>query len=93
MDPQIDFNHAHKVQNNILSGHLFITPLYQNSQTGEMSVWRSGTSNYLDYSLGIELYFFVFHRVMKDRGSRVNFRHSQSEFRKFTRDPLSFVTR
>ena len=30
---------------------------------------------------------------MKDRGSRVNFRNSRSEFRKFTRDPLSFVTR
>ena len=43
--------------------------------------------------LGIELYFFVFHRVTKDRGSRVNFRNSRSEFRKFTRDPLSFVTR
>ena len=54
---------------------------------------NSGAYCVKSVNIRIELYFFVFHRVTKDRGSRVNFRNSLRELRKFTRDPLSFITR
>ena len=69
-------------------GHLCLANLYSVSHNAN----ECSTDDKIARAvLGIELYLFVSHGGMNDRGSTCNFRNAQSAFRNLHVDPLSFI--
>ena len=58
----------------------------------EKSSWCVCAILHMIYYLGTELFLFVSHRVMKDKGSTCKFCNARSTFRNLHVDPLSFIT-